>query len=72
MTKIKKYKYIGRNGILVTRIQLDGINFIPMIELRAAEGKILTNGNVTTYIITVEESEVDTWREIVDTTVKED
>ena len=72
MTKIKKYKYIGRNGILVTRIQLDGINFIPMIELKAAEGKILTNGNVTTYIITVEESEVDTWREIVDTTAKED
>ena len=32
MTKIKMYKYLGRNGILTTRIQLDGINFIPMVE----------------------------------------
>ena len=44
MTKRKMYKYLGRNGILTTRIQLDGINYIPMTELIAAEGKILTNG----------------------------
>ena len=72
MTKTKKYKYIGRNGILVTRIQLDGINFIPMVELKAAEGKILTNDIVTSYAITVEESEVEQWREIIDITAKED
>ena len=72
MTKTKKYKYIGRNGILVTRIQLDGIHFIPMVELKAGDGKILTNGNVTARIITVEESEISEWREILDTTAKDE
>lgn len=72
MTKTKKYKYIGRNGILVTRIQLDGINFIPMVELKAAAGKILTNGTTTSYIITVEESEANEWREISDTMAKDE
>ena len=44
MTKIKKYKYLGRNGILVTRILIDGANHIPMMTLIADNGKILTDG----------------------------
>ena len=66
MTKIKKYKYLGRNGILVTRILIDGANYIPMITLTADSGKILTNGEQKTYSITVELEEVDLWREIPD------
>ena len=31
MTKIKQYKYLGRNGILVTPILIDGVNNIPML-----------------------------------------
>lgn len=68
MTKIKKYKYLGRNGILVTRILIDGAKNIPMLTLNADEGKILTNGEITTYSITVEEDEVKLWREIPDKT----
>lgn len=68
MTKIKKYKYLGRNGVLVTRILIDGAKNIPMLTLNADQGKILTNGEITTYSITVEEDEVKLWREIPDKT----
>lgn len=68
MTKIKKYKYLGRNGVLVTRILIEDAKNIPMITLNADQGKILTNGEITTYSITVEEDEVKLWREIPDKT----
>lgn len=64
MTKRKMYKYLGRNGILTTRIQLDGINFIPMVELIAGEGKVLTNGEKKVKTIVIEEEEISQWREI--------
>lgn len=66
MIKTKMYRYLGRNGILTTKILLDDIKHIPMVELRAAPGHILTNGMITLYVICVEESEVDQWREIAD------
>lgn len=68
MTKIKKYKYLGRNGVLVTRILIEGAKNIPMLTLNADQGKILTNGEITTYSITIEEDEVKLWREIPDKT----
>ena len=66
MTKVKKYKYLGRNGVLVTRIIIDGVNYIPMMTLTADAGKILTNGETSVYSITVEADEVNLWREIQD------
>lgn len=70
MTKIKMYKYLGRNGILTTRIQLDGINFIPMTELIAADGKMLTNGERVVKSVIIEDEEISLWREIDDITAK--
>ena len=66
MTKVKKYKYLGRNGVLVTRILIDGVNYIPMMTLTADQGKILTDGETSVYSITVEADEVNLWREIPD------
>lgn len=66
MKKIKKYKYLGRNGVLVSRIEIVGVDYIPMTEIIADEGKILTNGETTTYSITVEDGEVSEWKEIAD------
>ena len=66
MTTNKLYRYLGRNGILTTKILLDGINYIPMMMIKADEGKILTNGNQVCYSIIVEETEVSNWREIAD------
>ena len=68
MTKIKKYKYLGRNGVLVSRILIEDVRNIPMFTLVADQGKILTNGEITTYSITVEEDEIKLWREIPDKT----
>ena len=66
MKKIKKYKYLGHNGVLVSRIEIVGVDHIPMTEIIADEGKILTDGEITTYSITVEDEEVSNWREIAD------
>lgn len=60
------YRYIGRNGIITSKILLDDIKNIPMITLEADKGKVLTNGNVKTKWITVELDEIDNWREIAD------
>ena len=49
MTKKKMYRYLGRNGILTTYILLDGITHIPMFELKAKDGYILTNNHVVSY-----------------------
>lgn len=66
MKKIKAYRYIGRNGILTTRILIDGATNIPMMELIADSGKILTDGNTKTHSVTVEIDDVSNWEEIAD------
>lgn len=70
MTKKKMYRYSGRNGILTTSILLDDIKHILVYELKASSGKILTNGEIFTYTIIVEEEELADWREIDDITDK--
>ena len=64
MTKKKMFRYLGRNGIITTGILLDGIDHIPMVRLTAKTGYVLTNGEIETYSITVEETQVNQWREI--------
>lgn len=66
MTKKKMYRYLGRNGILTTRILIDGVNYIPMVELIASEGNILTNDEITVKFIVIEEKDISLWREIPD------
>lgn len=66
MKKVKAYRYIGRNGIITSRILLEDIKNIPMMELIADEGKVLTNGQSKAHAITVELDEVDNWEEIAD------
>ena len=70
MTKTKMYRYLGRNGILTTKVHLDGISYIPMVLIRADEGKILTDGERKHYSITIEEEELSQWREITDNSVE--
>ena len=49
MTSKKIYRYLGRNGILTTHILIEGANYIPLVELTADKGKVLTNGEKTVY-----------------------
>lgn len=64
MTKKKMYRYLGRNGILTTHILIDGAKYIPMMELIASPGMVLSNGSTTLRSIVVEEAEVANWHEV--------
>ena len=50
MTQSKLYKYLGRNGNIVTPILLEKIDPIPMVKLVADSGKVLTDGKEITKI----------------------
>lgn len=64
MTKIKKYKYIGRNGTLTTSILLDGAMKIDMFCLIADPGKVLTNGESQFQSIFVYADDLENWYEV--------
>ena len=66
MKKTKRYQYIGRNGVLITPILIDGAAKIDMFCLEADERKILTDGEQKLYTIIVYADEVDNWTEIED------
>lgn len=66
MKKIKKYKYNGRNGTLITSILIEGIERIDMYCLIADEGKILTNNEQKLYSVYIYTDELDEWKEIDD------
>lgn len=64
MTKTKMYRYLGRNGIITSLVLLDKIEPIIVYELRADEGKILTNGEKMTKCTLAFEDELKDWVEI--------
>lgn len=64
MTQTKMYRYLGRNGIITSPIFLENIDPIPMLTLRASEGKILTNGIEKTKTKTIFIDEIENWFEI--------
>lgn len=70
MKQNKQYRYIGRNGIITSRVLLDGINHIPMMHIEAEPGYLLTDGHKIAYSLIVELEELPLWYEIVDNTKK--
>lgn len=56
------YKYKGKNGELITTINL-GIEHEPMVRLVADAGSYLTNGEIKTGAIDITEDQVDLWSE---------
>lgn len=66
MISQKMYRYLGRNGTITTAIKLEDIAPIAMVQLKAENGKILTNGVKTAYSVTVFEDELNDWYEIED------
>lgn len=62
----KMYRYLGRNGAITSAILLENVAPIPMVSLKAEQGKILTNGVKKLYEVTVFEDEVNSWSEIDD------
>ena len=71
MKKQKLYRYIGRNGDIVSHIQLEDIKPIALMELRPEEGYALTNGQkISTYPVVVLIDEVDEWKEVKADTIE--
>lgn len=72
MIKTKLYKYLGRNGNIVTPILLEKVEPIPMVKIVADAGKVLTNGEEQAKIKTLFLDELEEWYEIDNPLVKKD
>ena len=71
MKKRKLYKYVGRNGEIVSPILLDDVKHIPLVELRPDDGFILTNGEIVKdHAITIHIDEVNEWKEVKTDTIE--
>ena len=70
MKKTVIYRYLGTNGVLETPIHLEDIYYIRLIDLKADEGKILTNGERKTYFTRAFEEDVPNWYEVIDDQIK--
>ncbi len=64
MVKTKMYRYLGRNGIITSPILLENIEPIPMLNLKASPGKVLTDGDRFVTSVNVFVDELDLWTEI--------
>jgi hypothetical protein len=60
------YRYLGRNGIITSPILLEKVEPIAMYELRASEGKVLSNGEEFVKIKLIFAEDLKDWIEIDD------
>jgi hypothetical protein len=60
------YKYLGTNGVIESPVHLEDIYYVRLLRLTADAGKVLTNGEITTSVITIPEDELKNWSEIVE------
>lgn len=66
MKRIKKYRYVGRNGILTSFVELENVPHTVIYILQADEGKLLTNGERVEKTVPVHEENLFDWHEIDD------
>ena len=66
MTKTKLYRYLGRNGIITSLVELMNIDYIAMYRLEASPGYMLTNGEKIVYAIDIFAEDLNEWSEIED------
>lgn len=64
MTQRKKFKYVGLNGTIFSPVLLPEIDKTEFIELRADEGKILTDGVIQKKVALIFSEDLDKWTEI--------
>lgn len=72
MKKTKLYRYLGRNGIVTTPIEIIGVEPIRMYTLQADEGKILTNGEIYLFNAQIFAEDLEQWKEIGQDEIKQD
>lgn len=72
MTKKKLYRYLGRNGIITSLVELMNIDYIPMYRIEASLGYKLTDGEKQVYSTDIFVEDLDQWYEIEDPNFKQD
>jgi hypothetical protein len=64
MKKQKMFRYLGKNGIITSEIELINTEFLPMLRITADSGKILTNGEKQVYSTIIFPEDLEEWTEI--------
>ncbi len=63
MTTHKMYRYIGYNGTITSPVLLPTIDHLELVELKADNGKCLTDGDRVVYSVIISPDEVSLWTE---------
>ena len=66
MIKKPLYRYLGKNGLITSVVELISLDYIPMYRLSAAPGFILTDGERKGYNIDIFQEDLNKWEEIED------
>ena len=72
MKKTKLYRYLGRNGVVTTPIEILNAEHILMYHLVASKGKILTDGEQYTEMVDIFAEDLEQWKEIGQDEIKQD
>lgn len=64
MTKKKLYRYLGKNGMITSLVELMNIDYIKMYRLTADAGYLLTNGEIILGAVDIYAEDLDNWHEI--------
>ena len=71
MKKTKLYRYLGKNGIITSPIEILNADHILMYHLIASKGKILTDGDQYLETIDIFAEDLDKWKEIGQDEIKQ-
>ena len=64
MIKKDLYKYVGRNGSIISLVHLDDAKYYPMYRLIADKDKVLTNGILKLKTVDIFVEDLNQWTEI--------
>ena len=64
MKQNKMYRYLGKNGIITSHVELINVDYIPMVEIIAGADYVLSNGEQVKNSVIVFPEELSQWYEI--------
>lgn len=66
MKQIKKYRYRGINGTIISTVLLEDVSKTDLLQLTADDGKMLTDGNLVLKTALIPAENLFKWSEIAD------
>lgn len=71
MKKTKLYRYLGKNGVITTPVEILNAEHILMYHLAASKGKMLTDGEQYAEMVDIFAEDLDKWKEIGQDEIKQ-